>query len=61
MPRIHRQKVVIDSAPYNFEKRYDEKMAQFDDNKVLNVHVLSVRETDTSHREEYLVFYQELE
>lgn len=61
MPRIHRQKVVIDSAPYNFEKRYEENMAQFDNDKILSVHVLSVRETDTSHREEYLVFYQEIE
>lgn len=61
MPKIQRKKVIIESRSYNFDKCYEKAMEDFDDVLVINIHVLSVTENVDTHREEYLVFFQEIE
>lgn len=61
MAKIKRTKVTVDSMYYNFAQRYEEAMEQFDDVHVISIHVLSVKEDADTHREEYLVFSQEIE
>lgn len=61
MAKIQRKKVTVDATYYNFDSRYEEAMASFEDVQVISVSLMSSVESGDSIKEVYLVFYQEKE
>lgn len=61
MSKVKREKVAIYSSYYNFDQKYEDVMKQFDDKKIISINVISATSNGDSIREEYLVFYEELQ
>jgi hypothetical protein len=61
MAKVERTKVVVDSSYYNFDVRYEQAMEQFEDKKVISINVIDSKHDGDSIREEYLVFYEEIQ